>query len=182
MNFLRHILLIEEEAVAKKNSTKKKSAKQHPKSHPFSFQNPEESIGFLFWQVTMIWQRRVNTALQEMGLVHTEFVVLAAAGWLTRDGAIATQTTIANHAQLDKMMTSKTLRSLEKQGWIKRTEHQTDTRAKIVTLTSSGETALQKALHIVEARDNALFDILGEQRESFADQLRTIWREGLKNG
>jgi DNA-binding MarR family transcriptional regulator len=79
-------------------------------------------------------------------------------------------------------MTSKTLRSLEKQGWIQRTEHQTDTRAKIVTLTSSGETALQKALHIVEARDNALFDILGEQRESFADQLRTIWREGLKNG
>jgi DNA-binding MarR family transcriptional regulator len=158
-----------------KKAAKKRAHKTTAKSYPFSFENPEDNAGFLLWQISMRWQRTTNDALGALELTHTQFVVLAAAAWLTREGATATQTDIANHAQLDKMMTSKIVRNLQERGFVERAEHETDTRAKTVMLTGDGQTILKRALRLVEASDNALFELLGSTAEEFTAQLRVLW-------
>lgn len=160
-----------------KKAAKKKARKATAKPHSFSFENPEDNAGFLLWQISMRWQRNTNDALGALGLTHTQFVVLAAAAWLTRQGATATQTDIANHAQLDKMMTSKIVRNLQERGFVERAEHETDTRAKTVMLTADGQTILNRALRLVEASDTALFAPLGSTTEEFSAQLRVLWAQ-----
>lgn len=165
---------------AKKGSSKKKSKStitKSAKTHPFSFENPEDNAGFLLWQISMLWQRTVNAALSTLDLSHTHFVVLAATAWLTRKGATATQTDIANHAQLDKMTVSKIVRDLQKRGLVQRAEHETDTRAKTVIPTSDGASALKRALRLVEASDNALFAPLGDKAKEFTKHLQTMWMQ-----
>lgn len=164
----------------KKGSSKKKAKstiRKSAKAHPFSFENPEENAGFLLWQISMLWQRTVNAALSALDLSHTHFVVLAATAWLTREGATATQTDIANHAQLDKMTLSKIVRDLQKRGLVQRAEHETDTRAKTVMLTQDGASALKRALRLVEASDDALFAPLGGKAEEFTAHLQTMWKQ-----
>jgi DNA-binding MarR family transcriptional regulator len=154
----------------KKPSTQEVAAKPHP----FSFEHPEENTGFLLWQVSMLWQRSVNDVLNECGLTHAQFVVLAAAGWLTHQQESVTQTDIANHAQIDKMMTSTILRGLQQKDLIIRAEHETDTRAKTVMLTNSGHITLKRALVLVEEIDAGLIAPLRQNAEAFAEHLRTI--------
>ena len=46
--------------MAKKKTSKRKEVveqQETSKLHPFSFEHPEESTGFLLWQVSMLWQR-----------------------------------------------------------------------------------------------------------------------------
>src|SRR3546814_15453085 len=38
---------------------------------------PENSPGFLLWQVTNQWQRRLRATLEPLGLTHVQFVLLA---------------------------------------------------------------------------------------------------------
>lgn len=148
--------------------------------HGFSFEEPEESAGFVLWQVFMLWQRTINAALSDLDLTHAQFVALAATGWLTRKDSLATQTDIANHAKIDKMMTSKLVRSLEEKGLVRRAEHETDTRAKTVELTEEGVSVLKKALKRVHKADADLFAPLGTDVERFAEDLRTIFSQQNK--
>jgi MarR family transcriptional regulator, organic hydroperoxide resistance regulator len=163
--------------MAKNKSSKTKETtleKATSKPHPFSFEHPEESTGFLLWQVSMLWQRSVNDVLSEYGLTHAQFVVLAAAGWLTHQQESVTQTDIANHANIDKMMTSTILRGLQQKGLIIRTEHETDMRAKTVLLTNNGQTTLKRALVLVEEIDESLIAPLRQNSAAFAEHLCTI--------
>ena len=58
------------------------------------------------------------------------------------------------------MMVSKVLRTLEEKKFITRQEHPTDTRAKVIKLSLSGESVLQKALISVETSDVDFFNVL----------------------
>jgi hypothetical protein len=40
---------------------------------------PDKSPGFLLWQVTLRWQRKVTIALAPLDLTHVQFVLLATA-------------------------------------------------------------------------------------------------------
>jgi len=64
-------------------------------------------------------------------------------------------------------MVSKVLRTLEDKGFITRQEHETDTRAKIIRLTTKGEVVLQKAIIAVENADLDFFATLDTQLSSF---------------
>lgn len=78
----------------------------------FHFEKPEENLGYLLWQATMIWQKQMNRALNDINLTHTQFVILAALGWLLKSSDNVTQKEIANHSNTDRMMVSKILRIL----------------------------------------------------------------------
>ena len=45
----------------------------------FGFESPDDSPGFLLWQVTNLWQRRIRAALEPLGLTHVQFVFVAGA-------------------------------------------------------------------------------------------------------
>ena len=55
------------------------------------FETPDKSPGFLLWQVTNVWQRRMKKALRETGLTHVQFVLLVSTVWLNNHGENATQ-------------------------------------------------------------------------------------------
>lgn len=123
----------------------------------FQFKRPEESPGFLLAQVTMLWQRKQKRVLDPLNLTHTQFVLLSALAWLSRENNSVTQVDIANLSNTDRMMVSKVLRTLAEKKFITRQEHQTDTRAKIVKLTNEGAMVLKKAIIKVENADNEFF-------------------------
>ncbi|WP_316828691.1 MarR family winged helix-turn-helix transcriptional regulator [Pedobacter miscanthi] len=126
----------------------------------FHFKSPKDSPGYLLGQVTMLWQRKQKKVLDPLDLTQTQFVLLAAVGWLSKKSNAVTQVDIANQSNADRMMVSKVLRTLEEKGFITRQEHETDTRAKTIRLTTDGELVLQKAIIEVENADLDFFATL----------------------
>lgn len=127
----------------------------------FSVEKPEESSGFLLWQVTNLWQRQIKKALEPYGLTHSQFVLLASIHWLSLHQQEVTQIVLSNHTKIDPMTTSTVLRTLQQKGFIQRQEHQTDTRAKTVGLTEEGKEIIKKAVITIEKFDTDFFSILG---------------------
>lgn len=132
----------------------------------FKFKSPNESPEYLLGQLTLLWQRKLKKVLDPLDLTQTQFVLLAALGWLSRENDHVTQVDIANQGNADRMMVSKVLRTLESKRFISRQEHQTDTRAKVIRLTDEGAVVLQKALTAVENADMEFFSVIGEKLSS----------------
>lgn len=143
----------------------------------FSFQTPEESPGFLLWQISNLWQRKMRRGLENLDLTHVQFVLLAALQWLSDQQSAVNQMDIADHTKVDKMMVSKVLRTLQKKDLLTRSEHEADTRAKTVSLTPAGRKLLKRAVKIVEGIDNEFFSKLGEHRDRFREQMLMLMLE-----
>lgn len=145
-----------------------------PKEIKFRFKSPDDSPGYLLGQVTLLWQRKQKKVLDPLDLTQTQFVLLAAVGWLSKTNESVTQIDIAHQSNADRMMVSKVLRTLEEKGFITRREHETDTRAKTIRLTVTGEVILQKALIEVENADLDFFETLGSKLSSFNKNMRQL--------
>jgi DNA-binding MarR family transcriptional regulator len=118
---------------------------------------PAESPGFLLWHLTLRWQRTITAALAPLQLTHVQFVLLACAYWLGEHGEAPNQLAVAQQAGTDVKMTSQVLARLEQQGLIERRTHATDTRAKVVSVTSRGRARAIEAINRVEDADAAFF-------------------------
>lgn len=140
----------------------------------FHFKSPKDSPGYLLGQLTMLWQRKLKKVLDPLDLTQTQFVLLAALGWLSKKSNSVTQVDIANQSNADRMMVSKVLRTLEEKGFITRQEHETDTRAKTIRLTEIGETVLQKGLIEVENADLDFFASLDENLSTFNSNMAKL--------
>jgi DNA-binding MarR family transcriptional regulator len=141
----------------------------------FSFENPEENAGFLLWQVSMLWQLRMKHGLDKLNITLTQFVLLAALHWITRNGETVTQGELAAHAKTDKMMTSKILRTLEEKNWVVREGHVLDSRAKTLQLTKAGLAILVKANAVVEPIDEQFFSPFGQFSEKFKGMMQLLY-------
>src|SRR5580704_8042753 len=105
---------------------------------PSRFEKPEDSPGFLLWQVTNSWQRRIRRALKEIGLTHVQFVLLTTTEWLNNAQLSTTQTNVARFAHTDVMMTSQVIRTLEGKGLVTVEKDLADTRAHLLEVTPAG--------------------------------------------
>ena len=123
----------------------------------FQFKSPEDSPGYLLGQLTMLWQRKQKRVLDPLDLTQTQFMLLAALAWLSKESDAVTQIDIANQGNADRMMVSKVLRTLEEKMFVTRQEHKTDTRAKTISLTPLGGSVLQQALVAIELADLEFF-------------------------
>ncbi len=137
----------------------------------FSVEKPEESSGFLLWQVTNLWQREIKKALEPYNLTHSQYVLMASIHWLTLHKKDVTQVFLSNHTKIDPMTTSTVLRALQKKGFLQRKEHLTDTRAKTVELTEKGIEIIKKTVVTVEHFDKDFFSSLGESLSHFNKNL-----------
>lgn len=124
---------------------------------PFGFERPEDSPGFLLWQTTMTWQRLIKKALEEHNISHAQFVIMATLLWFQSHNHDTTQVHIVNWTKLDKMTVSKSLKKLVALKLVNRIEHETDTRAKSVTLTKEGSSLIHKLIPVVEKIDEQFF-------------------------
>lgn len=146
----------------------------------FHFKNPEDSPGYLLGQLTMLWQRKQKRVLDPLDLTQTQFALLCALAWLSRESDKVTQVDIANQGNADRMMVSKVLRTLEEKRFITRQEHPTDTRAKTIRLTPDGETVLQKAIISIEAADLDFFNTIGTGLSTFNSSMVSLIEENKK--
>jgi DNA-binding MarR family transcriptional regulator len=133
----------------------------------FSFENPEENAGFLLWQVSMLWQLRMKHGLDKLNITLTQFVLLAALHWLTRNGETVTQGELAAHAKTEK-------------NWVIRQGHVLDTRAKTLQLTEEGLAILKKANAIVEPIDEQFFNPFGQYSEKFKGMMQLLYLGNIK--
>ena len=131
-----------------------------------------DSPGFLLWHATLRWQRAMREALDEHGLTHVQFVLLASAWWLGEQGSPPTQRALADHAGTDPMMTSQVVRALEAAGMVARVRDEHDRRAWRVHATTAGVARLRPALADVEAADQAFFQPVSD--DTLIPRLRTL--------
>ena len=147
----------------------------------FRHETAEASTGFVFWQVSILWQRAIVNVLKPYDLTHAQFVLLAGTGWLMRmrDEQIS-QTMLAAQAKTDIMMTSKVVRTLVEKKLLQRVDHPTDSRAYALRLTAAGVKLLQPALKAVEEADEQFFAVLrapGGFRKELLDLIKTHTKE-----
>jgi DNA-binding MarR family transcriptional regulator len=128
------------------------------------FEGPEQSPGFLLWQVSTKWRREIEAALATLSLTHPQFVLLASIGWLTRNQSIVTQVELARYCGTDINMTSQVLRTLEQKGYIERHRREGDERSKLPRLTEKGSKLVGQAIPLVEKVDNDFFGKLGTKK------------------
>ena len=146
---------------------------------PFAtdFTGPEESPGFLLWQVSNLWQRKQRAALKALDLTHVQFVLLANTAWHTHQGQQLTQAQLAHHAQIDVMMTSQVLRTLEEKGLVHREAHPRDTRANLLSVTPAGLETATRAVALAEGVDRAFFGQLHEHTGQLTALLKQLLEE-----
>lgn len=138
-------------------------------------EGPEKSPGFLLWRISTSWRSSIESTLIPLGLTHPQFVVLAAIGWLTKDGSTVTQAVVGKMAGLDPNTASQVIRGLEQKNLIKR-EASLDARVKNPFLTKKGRQVLVKALPAVEMKDEQFFSSLSKKEMK---SLITIFRKLL---
>lgn len=131
----------------------------------FGFEKSEDSPGFLLWQVTTLWQRQIKKALEPYRISHAQFVIMATLLWCEEKELERTQVAIVNQSKLDKMTISSSIKKLIVDGYIHRMEHHRDTRAKWVTLTSSGKQLMHQLIPIIESIDTQFFKPTSMQKE-----------------
>ncbi|TPN47912.1 winged helix-turn-helix transcriptional regulator [Mesorhizobium sp. B1-1-9] len=126
------------------------------------FSGPSESPGLLLWRTTMRWQRIMTAALAPLDLTHVQFVLLASAMWLGRNGEPPNQVQLAAQAGTEVKMTSDVVARLEAKELIVRETDPRDSRAKVIRITPAGAAAAQRAIIAVEAADAAFFEPVDE--------------------
>ncbi|GAP72328.1 transcriptional regulator,marR family [Candidatus Symbiothrix dinenymphae] len=137
----------------------------------FSVEQAEDSSGFLLWQVTSLWQRKIRDSLKQYDLTHSQYVLLTCLHWLTLHGQDVTQIVLSSYSKIDPMTTSTVLRTLQQKGLLRRTEHSTDTRAKKIDITEKGKEIIKKAVVTVETADKEFFALLGDTTNRFNETL-----------
>jgi hypothetical protein len=112
--------------------------------------NQEESTGFLLYNLTTLLQRRMKRELDTLDITHMQFVLLATLKRLSKNSKTVTQIEIA------------------------REEHSTDTRAKTILLTQSGNLMLNKGFTIVKKVEKEFFGCLDKQTETFNTAIKLL--------
>jgi DNA-binding MarR family transcriptional regulator len=143
----------------------------------FSVDTPEDSSGFLLWQVTSLWQREIRKALEKFDLTHSQFVLLASVYWFHEQKQSVTQVQLSAHTKIDPMTTSTVLRTLQAKGFLSRQEHASDTRAKTVEITDAGKKLIRPAVKAVESFDKHFFQVLGDKTKDFNRKLMTLLQQ-----
>lgn len=141
---------------------------------PFSFEKPKDSPGFLLWQTTTLWQRKINKAIEEYGISHAQFVVMAISMWHKTQNIPTKQAHIITMSKLDKMTVSKALKQLTNKRYITRVEDPEDSRAKNIFLTPLGQTLICTLIPVVEKIDEEFFKNLGKEQSKFHELLHTL--------
>ena len=135
------------------------------------YNSRDESTGFLFWQLSTLWQRKIKEVLNPFNLTHTQYVILAVIEDLQETVTDINQKLISDISTIDVMTVSSTIRLLERKKLIKRKKSRTDTRAYTIINSKIGSNLLIKAIKEVEKVDRLFFI---EDTKIFQNQLKNL--------
>ena len=127
---------------------------------------PANDSGYLLWQISNLWQRVINEILSNHNITHVQYLLLATIVWMKKNKMVITQNSLAMQAQSHKMMTSKVLRSLEKNGYVTRITNKDDSRYKHIELTDKGHEKYLDVKKIFKKEDAKFFEKIERNRFS----------------
>jgi DNA-binding MarR family transcriptional regulator len=104
----------------------------------------------------------VETALIEIGLTYSQFVLLASLRRLNSHQPEVAQVELARHCRTDITMTSQILRTLEKKRYIERKMQKGNEKSKFPKVTKLGARLIEQAIPIVEQVDRQFFGVLSD--------------------
>jgi len=131
---------------------------------PFRHATADDSPGFLLWKITVLWQRKLESLLEGLGITQTQYAIMASLRWFEEQGEPPTQAHLVEHARIDKMTLSKAIRGLEVDRLVVREPSPEDGRAVNVRFTSRGRHLIQRAVVAIEDADDTFFACLPPSR------------------
>lgn len=144
------------------------------------YSNAKESTGLLFWQTSVLWQRKIKEVLQALNLTHTQFVILSVIEELSDNAQEITQKMISDFSMIDVMTISSTIRLLEKKNYVYRVESKIDTRAYSIFNTKEGREKLKEAIKKVEWVDDTFFFNEKQKHDEFQKCLQALIDKNVK--
>lgn len=135
-----------------------------PEKTAFKRKTADESPGFLLYRVTILWQGKLGAIFDSFRISQTQYAILASLLYFEEKGEQSTQTSLVEHARIDKMTLSKAVRGLESARLVARQTSQTDNRAVLVSLTTRGRKLTKEAVHAVESADEEFFVCMSEKQ------------------
>ena len=127
---------------------------------------PANDSGYLLWQISNLWQRVINDILASHEITHVQYLLLATIVWMQKNKMTITQNSLALQSQSHKMMVSKVLRSLEKNGYVTRITNQEDSRYKFIQLTDKGYNKYVEVRKVFKKEDAKFFEKIERNRFS----------------
>ncbi|MBL8022107.1 MAG: MarR family transcriptional regulator [Leptospirales bacterium] len=130
----------------------------------FKHASADASPGFLLWKLTTLWRQKLEEILGRYGINQTQYAILASLKWFEEQGEPTTQSHLVEHAKIEKMTVSKSIRLLEQAGFVLRSTSTRDQRAVAVRFTESGSKIIRKAIAAVENADDEFFGVLNQRQ------------------
>lgn len=134
-------------------------------------------MGYLIWQINMLWIRKLNQNLCDVGLTHTQMITLAATTWLNADKEEVNQKDLVEAIKIDRMMISKLVSKLEEMGFIERTSSKLDTRAVAIRPTKKGRRKIEEAFPLMKRMDKEFFGLMEEEQEVLKKLLQKLFEK-----
>jgi DNA-binding MarR family transcriptional regulator len=135
---------------------------------------PETLLGYRLWQEHYLWHKHIERELRAVDLSHLQYVLLAATNFLIREGEAPSQIRLSNFTKVEKMMVSKTLRMLERRGYLSRKPYPGDRRANRIRLTAAGTRLLRRTLSISATAHAEFFRTLGDDWKRLNQMLQAL--------
>jgi MarR family transcriptional regulator, organic hydroperoxide resistance regulator len=136
--------------------------------------------GLLLWKASTLWQRIMTNELEPIGLTPVQFYLLSGLEKLSVIEGTVTQVELARYTEMNAMMTSNVLRTLEKKGFIRRVEHPSDTRANCLEITDKGKEVRQQAIKISQAMNDKFFEQDSDDTKKFVEYMLKIMERNEK--
>ena len=127
---------------------------------------PDEAVGFLLWRTLLVYQRRAEEVLSEVGLTHLQFAVLATAGSLALSSAEVIQRHIVKRSGIKESQVSLMIKALRVKGMLLQESGMHDPRVRAIRLTEHGARALESAIPLINAAQNELWPTRTMQHET----------------
>ncbi len=137
-------------------------------------ESAEKIPGFLLWQVSKLWQRYLNSVLEELSLSSTQAIILGNIVRLTGNKKDVTQIMLSEITKVDPMTTSQAIRTLERKKLIKRITSKVDKRAFYVLPTPKGVEVTMQALQRIVRAHEAFFKPLEKEIDAFSASLQKL--------
>lgn len=138
------------------------------------FPSPEDKLGYLFWQINMLWVRKVNQSLQTIGLTHTQLITLAATEWLNFKNDRVIQRDLAEKIKVDRMLISKLVSKLVEAELMQKKSSDEDSRVNLLSLTDSGRELLLDAVSIMKNNEKEFFGLIEEDIPDLKVKLKKL--------
>lgn len=137
-------------------------------------ENADRIPGFLLWQVSKLWQRKLNAALKDLDLSSTQAVILGNIVRMTGQKRTVTQISLSEITKVDPMTTSQSIRTLEKKKLIKRIVSEKDKRAFSIQPTTQGVQVTLEALQRIAQAHEEFFRPLDNEMNLFSYELQKL--------